>query len=98
MKNPKIKIPKVKRPNLGKWMPYIFIGMFFVMGVMILSLGYFVFKRPPEESVVSRADSELEEISIELDRDKVIKLFDSGYDISNIKAPVFKTKNPFLTF
>jgi len=96
MKNPKIKIPKVKKPNIGKWVPYIFVGMFFVVGIVILALGYFAFKRPAEGNVVSKANSELEEINIDLDRDKVLKLFDADYSTSNIKEPPFPTKNPFL--
>ncbi|MCL4387302.1 hypothetical protein M1307_02815 [Patescibacteria group bacterium] len=98
MKNPKIKIPNIKSPNLGRWVPYIFAGMFFVIGVVILSFGYFAFKRPAEQGVISKADGELQEISIELDRDKVLNLFDANYDISKVKEPPFKTKNPFLFF
>lgn len=96
MKNPKIKIPNFKKPKLDKSVPYIFAGAFLLMGALILSFGYFAFKRPAEESVVSKANSELEEIRIDLNRDKVLKLFDANYSISNIKEPPFPTKNPFL--
>lgn len=96
MKNPKLKIPNLKKPKIGKWVPYIFIGVFLLMGALILGFGYFSFKRPAEDSIISKAKSELQEINIDFNREKVLNLFNAEYSTSNIKEPSFPTKNPFL--
>jgi len=98
MKNPDLKITKIKVPKLGKSAPYVFIFIFIVAGLLILALGYFAFQRPPEKSLVDKENNSLQEIQIDLDKNKVLKLFDSEYSVSNIKEPTFPTKNPFLNF
>lgn len=97
-----MKIPKIniKKPNinLAKKMPYIFIATFLIVGLSIVIFGYILLNRAPEKSVVTGAQKEIDDILVKFDKEKINKLFDSEYDISNIKNPGYKTKNPFQTY
>lgn len=98
MKKIEIKFIKPGSLDMAKIMPRVLLATFLITGITIVVFGYFVFTRQPEESVVLEAKKELEEASIEFNREKVLNLFDSSYDISNIKEQPYKTKNPFLKF
>lgn len=98
MKNIDIKMPKVNTSSWERRMPQILLLMFLVIGILLLVFGYFIFSRAPEEAVVLSAKSEIEEVSITFNKDKVLGLFDSRYDTSKIKDPQYVPKNPFLRF
>jgi uncharacterized protein YpmS len=101
-----MKIPKPqktakqikKKINLEKFIPYIVLLSFLIMGAVIISFGYFIFNREPEKAVVSGARQELDEISIKFDKDKIEKLFDSSYSTAEVNEPPFQPKNPFTGF
>lgn len=98
MKKIEIKLKKPENLDMAKVVPRLLLAAFLTTGVAIVAFGYFSFTRPPEESVVLEAKKELEEASVEFDREKVLNLFDSSYDVSKIKEQPYKTKNPFLKF
>ena len=96
---PRKKIKKIKKKiNLEKFIPYIVIFAFLIMGVIIVVFGYFIFNREPEDVVVLGAKQELDEVSIKFDNDQIKELFDSSYSTSEIKDPFFIPKNPFTGF
>lgn len=99
MKKPNLKI-QIKKPDidLAKKMPYIFVVTFLVIGLAIVSFGYVLLNRAPEESVVSSVQKEIDDLSVKFDKKKIDKLFDTTYSTANVKDPSFPTKNPFIGF
>lgn len=98
MKNIDLKIPKVNTSFIARRMPQILLSTFLIIGLLLLAFGYFIFTRAPEEAVVLQTKNEIDEISITFNKDKILNLFDSEYDISKIKDPSYTPKNPFLRF
>lgn len=91
---------ELKKPNIdiSAKLPYILVGASLVVGVLIVFFAYFLFNRNPEDSFVSSAQSEVDNISINFNKKTSSQLFDSSYYISNVKDPGFSGKNPFLGF
>ena len=94
MKSIKLK----KELNISKLLPRLLVGLFLAIGLATVLFGYLLFIRPPEAEVVSSVSAEIEDISIRFDNEKILGLFDSSYDTSNIKDPSFQTKDPFILF
>ena len=91
------KIPKINI-NFAKQMPYILAGLFMAIGIFVLGFGYILFNRGPEASVKTAASQEVNNLTINVNMQKVHQLFDSGYDTSGIKNPGYQTKDPFAGF
>ncbi len=91
---------ELHKPNIdiSKKLPYILVGASLVIGVFIVIFAYYLFNRNPDNSFVLGAQSDIDNISIKFDKKSAYNLFDSSYDISNIKDPGFPGKNPFQGF
>ncbi|MEK7447651.1 MAG: hypothetical protein AAB632_02560 [Patescibacteria group bacterium] len=98
MKKIDLKMPNVNTAKMTKRLPQVLLLMILVIGILLLGFVYFIFTRNPENDVLLKNKAEIDEISIKFDKTKILNLFDSKYDISQIKDPSYTPKNPFLRY
>ncbi len=102
-----MKIPKPPKPtrfkkqfklDLTSKMPYIFITVFLVIGLIMVSYGYFLLNRQPEQNVVSGMQSEIDSLKLRYNKKKTLELFNTIYDTSEFKNSAYQGKDPFMSF
>jgi len=84
--------------KIEKNLPYFFLALFMGISLLIAGYVYLSFNRPPEGTVISEAKTEIDEISINFNKTKILNIFEKTPHYDTLNVPTQSVKNPFVTF